>query len=90
MWLRDRGGNGIIDQYGRVVAQGERYKSGETAQVWLRLVASGHVIGADNRLHLSPTGINVSAKLPRAIRSFLPMSSQRGPLMVDDDPSDFA
>lgn len=90
VWLRDHGGDGLIDRYGRVIAQGEKYGSGETSQVWLRLVASGHIVGHSNRLWLSLSGTLEANRLPPAPRDQDPRASHRGPLMVDDAAEDFA
>ncbi len=40
-WLHDHGGDGVIDKYGRIVAQGEVAKF--DSSTWLRLVAAGHL-----------------------------------------------
>lgn len=90
-WFRDHGGDGLIDQYGRVVAQGEKYKSADTASVWLRLVASGHIIGSGTgRLRFTSEGSDAASKLPPSRSDQNPSASHRGPLMVDDIAEDFA
>lgn len=54
-WLRERGGEGVVDRYGRVLAQGERSPTG--AQVaWLHLVAKGWITGIGGRIRVSPFG----------------------------------
>jgi hypothetical protein len=48
-WLRDRGGSGVVDSYGRVHAMGENSPTG--AQVaWLHLLAKGVIDGGDGRI----------------------------------------
>ncbi|WP_281823123.1 hypothetical protein [Sphingobium sp. BS19] len=55
-WLADRGGEGVIDQYGAIVAQGERMSAG-SAPVWLRLFTTEHVSSAGrNRIRLTDEG----------------------------------
>lgn len=93
-WLSEHGGAGVIDQYGRVIAQGERYKSGETAQVWLRLFCSEHIMTAGpSRLKLTLAGeVEAHAVLNKRGRDGFSFSqdSNRRPLMIDDDPNEFA
>lgn len=48
-WLKDRGGTGVIDRYGKVLAAGET-SQGIAPETWLRLVANGDVVGAFGRL----------------------------------------
>lgn len=50
-WLRERGGHGLIDRYGRVVAAGEVAKEFD-ASTWLRLVAHARLTGNDGRIML--------------------------------------
>lgn len=50
-WLRERGGRGFIDQYGRVVAQGEARRRGSWI-AWFHLMARGHVVGGDGIITL--------------------------------------
>jgi len=48
-WLNDRGGSGVLDRYGRVVAGGEA--AGHISPTtWLRLTAQGDVYGVRGRL----------------------------------------
>ncbi len=51
-WLEDRGGSGVIDRHGRVVAGGEH--STQDASTWLRLVAAGQLVGRRNRIFVRP------------------------------------
>jgi hypothetical protein len=87
-WLAARGGEGVIDRHGRIVAQGEFYRSVESASVWLRLVTTGHVEAAGRgRLRLTPDGCVIGNRQPRhRDRSSVP----HGRRMVDDNPDDFA
>jgi hypothetical protein len=55
IWLADRGGEGMVDRYGRVVASGETRPQGSWI-AWLRLVALGLVDGDDRRLKLTARG----------------------------------
>lgn len=50
VWLRDRGGSGLIDRYGRLVAAGE--VATFDASTWLRLVAAGKLAGNEGRIRL--------------------------------------
>ncbi len=50
-WLKERGGSGILDRYGRLVAGGE-VASQFHPTTWLRLVAVGAVRGEGGRLNL--------------------------------------
>lgn len=54
-WLAERGGSGILDLHGRVVAGGEVSATATWAS-WLRLVALGHVAGEAGRLALTESG----------------------------------
>lgn len=55
-WLADRGGEGVIDQHGSMLASGERM-SPFSAPVWLRLFTTGHVQSAGrNRVSLTSDG----------------------------------
>lgn len=45
-WLRERGGRGFIDQYGRMVAQGEA-RPRNSFPCWLQLMARGLIEGRD-------------------------------------------
>lgn len=52
-WLADRGGSGVIDKYGRVVAEGQNTYSTYNG-TWLKLVAFGFLTGGQGRLSLTP------------------------------------
>ena len=52
-WLEERGGSGVIDRYGRLLAAGELAPFADTT--WLRLVAAGRLIGSDGHISLPPT-----------------------------------
>lgn len=54
-WLQDRGGSGVLDRYGRLVAGGD---VGHPAwqQSWLNLVAKGLLAGGDDRLTITEKG----------------------------------
>lgn len=54
-WLSDRGGSGILDRYGRMVARGE-VATQYDASTWLRLVATGHVQASGGRFILFTIG----------------------------------
>lgn len=93
-FLNEHGGEGVIDAYGRVIAQGERWRTGEAAPVWLRLVTTGHVAGAGaGRLRLTDAGKAVAQSMPPTRRTQHPeLQHARGnrPLMVDDNQEDFS
>lgn len=89
-WFAERGSDGLIDRYGRVVAQGEKFKGSESAGVWLRLVASGHVMGMDGRLTLTTLGHQEARKLAKPSFNQDLRAGHRGPAMVDDQADDFA
>ncbi len=55
MWLHDHGGSAIIDQYGRLLAAGET-RAASYQPSFLRLVASGYIMGNDGRLSISHYG----------------------------------
>jgi hypothetical protein len=48
-WLMERGGSGVVDHYGRVMASGE-VATGTSAETWLRLVAAGMLTGEHGRI----------------------------------------
>ena len=48
-WLNERGGSGVLDRYGRLVAGGE-VASSVHPTTWLRLVAAGIIQGREGRL----------------------------------------
>lgn len=48
-WLRNRGGSGYVDRWGRVVAGGEVAAQG-AATAWLKLIAQGRIVGGKERL----------------------------------------
>ena len=50
-WLKERGGTGILDRYGRLVAGGEVATQFHPT-TWLRLVAVGAMWGEGGRLNL--------------------------------------
>lgn len=54
-WLNERGGSGVLDRYGRMVAAGE---AGHPAwqQSWLNLVAKGLLSGGNDRLTITEAG----------------------------------
>jgi hypothetical protein len=88
-WLAQRGGEGVIDQHGRVVAQGEKFSSAESAQVWLRLVTTGHVEGAGrHRLRLTADGRMIGSRQPRPFEQHA--GRPHGRRMVDDTAEEFA
>ena len=49
-WLAERGGSGVLDRYGTLVAQGEKCPA--APQTWLRLFLSGHAKAVDGRIVL--------------------------------------
>lgn len=51
-WLFQRGGSGIVDRYGRLIAAGEVFPKGPSA-VWMRLLAVGYLMGSDGRIGLT-------------------------------------
>lgn len=51
LWLKDRGGRGFLDRWGRVVAAGETSPQGATV-AWLNLVAKGMLEGSDGILRV--------------------------------------
>lgn len=50
-WLKDRGGSGYVDRYGRVVAGGDMSPQGACV-TWLKLTSAGLVIGGGNRIRV--------------------------------------
>ena len=54
-WLKQRGQQGVIDRYGRVVAGGEVATQFDSS-TWLRLVSRGHLIGEGGRVWLTIRG----------------------------------
>lgn len=48
-WLVERGGSGVLDRYGRMLAAGERAARFDSS-TWLRLVACGALRGSGGRL----------------------------------------
>ena len=51
-WLRARGGSGVVDRYGRVLAAGEVATHIDSA-TWLRLAIEGVLKFEERRLKLS-------------------------------------
>jgi hypothetical protein len=52
LWLRERGGSGYLDRYGRLIAGGEQSPQG--AQIsWLFLLARGYLTGGDERISIT-------------------------------------
>lgn len=51
-WIRERGGSGVLDRYGRLMAGGERTPQGAQISL-LFLVAKGYLRGHENRLYLN-------------------------------------
>lgn len=51
-WLKERGGRGFLDRWGRVVAAGETSPQGATV-AWLNLVAKGQICGRNGVLHVN-------------------------------------
>lgn len=60
-WLTERGGVGILDRYGRVVARGEAAPATCTT-VWLRLVAEGLVTGDNGVVRITGRGALPAAR----------------------------
>jgi hypothetical protein len=88
-WLARSGGEAAIDRHGRLIAAGEHYRGTETAQVWLRLVTTGHVEPAGRgRLRLTGEGRTIGDRQPRPYQGRGPVP--RGPRMIDDAREDFA
>jgi len=54
-WLIKRGGSGIIDRYGRVLAEGETAPQGSFPS-WLKLIANGLITGEAGRLTVTDLG----------------------------------
>lgn len=55
-WLRERGGSGYLDRFGRLVAAGETSPQGATV-CWLNLVAKGLITGGMDRLAAVPLSV---------------------------------
>ena len=53
-WLRERGGRGFLDRYGRIVASGETSPQG-ACTAWLNLCAKGLLSGQDGVLSITDT-----------------------------------
>ncbi len=53
LWLKDRGGRGFLDRWGRLVANGETSPQGATV-AWLNLVAKGRIEGSDGIIRVKP------------------------------------
>ena len=51
-WLKERGGSGVIDRHGRVLAAGE-VASHIAAETWLRLVGESLVSGSLGRIQIT-------------------------------------
>ena len=65
-WLLDHGGEGVLDRYGALIAQGERYLGAGAAQTWLQLFTTAHVAGAGkNRIALTDEGRALAERQPR-------------------------
>jgi hypothetical protein len=88
-WLAERGGEGVIDRYGRIIAKGDVYR-GEHGATWLRLVALRFLIGTGHagRLALSDDGKGLAQRRPDPTNQ-VPHARSNIPLMVDDNPEDF-
>lgn len=93
-WLAQRGGEGVVDRYGRIVAQGQLYGGNGASSVWLRLFCAGYLRPAgEARLGLSQEGIaqvEASRLTNCDDRATFPHDRRHGPMMTDDDPEDFA
>lgn len=87
-WLDERGGEGSVDRYGALVANGSR-SSTASAQVWLRLFTTGHVESAGrNRIKLSPAGkLVVGTKGVPANPDTFVGRGERAP-MLDEEPAE--
>lgn len=57
-FLAERGGSGIIDKYGRILAQGETEdgRGGFATATWLRLIAREYIGGAGGRIFITENG----------------------------------
>lgn len=54
-WFDLLGGDGVVDQYGRLVAGGEVAAQG-AAVCWLKLIAGGLITGTRDRLYITAQG----------------------------------
>ncbi len=60
-WLHERGDEGVLDRYGRVVAAGEACKHHD-ATTWLRLMSAGLFFGDMGRVGLTARGISAALR----------------------------
>lgn len=54
-WLISQGGDGIVDKYGRVSAEGETAPQG-SFPAWLKMIAYGLIEGKRGRLFVTEYG----------------------------------
>ena len=54
-WLHERGGSGVLDPHGRVLAGGESKTQGSWP-CWLRLMIHGYLAGQDGRIVITDKG----------------------------------
>lgn len=65
-WLFEHRREGVLDRQGALIARGERYLNGASAQTWLRLFTTGHVFAVSrNRIALTPKGVELAMSQPR-------------------------
>lgn len=57
-WLRDRGGRGFLDRWGRMVASGETSPQG-ACTAWLNLIGKGYVCADDGVFTITTKGRSV-------------------------------
>lgn len=60
-WLAERGGSGVVDRYGRLLARGE-VSSSICPSTWLRLVADGQLKGYGDFIYLAEPEVDTLSK----------------------------
>ena len=80
-WLNKRGGSGVLDRHGWLVAAGEAATQ-FAPETWLRLVADGLVQGRDGRLSAPP----VLVKSKGAMDAVSETSTDKAPRSGDGGP----
>ncbi len=79
VWLAVRDGSGLLDRYGRVVANGDIRARGSWV-AWLSLVSQGLVHGGDRCIRLTSNGREKATELRRIVRpgSETPVATRSG------------